>query len=379
MEVVDVRVIKPKLDHNISIAGLLLTDADKATLKLDRAVDGPIKGLYFFKKAIPSGVVFILNGAEFPNAEAVDLLLYLLWQAEQNEWERKLTIRSLNSLAKDVFGVKKLGKKERKLIERLLTIWKFHGYYFPNSFVWQGSRITAQFGVIDDWSIESSGRGRAAKIIISFNEKFLDICKNTDWYRRPSWFELRKLRKEIAKSLYLLALDYKPNEKSKTWIIYLDRDLKSWYRNALNSLANPRHLYPKLIIEKRLKPAIEEINKKTNLSMTLLKTGTGSFSIRVKEKFPAGTHVIKISNKSDSELKKELVKFIELWIKNTFATKPTTKRFFLSNIKDIDVHINEHDIFIICRDEVLAKLLGSSLRESLESRFSRKVCFLVKD
>jgi len=280
---VGVKEIKPKLDHNISLAGLLVTDANTVIKKLEREQEGILKGLFAFKKKIPTGEVYICNGAEFPNAEAVDLLLYLLWYAEKNGWQRTIEIESLNRLSMEVFGVR-LGKTEKRLIERSLTIWKFHGYYFPDSFTWRGAKITAQFGVIDDWKIERQGRGKPSRVRITFNEEFLEICKHTDWYRRPSWLEIRKLRKEIAKRLYMLALEYKPGERSREWKIYIDADLKHWYRNAMNSLANPEHLYPKLIIEKRLKPAVEEITAKTNLRMELQQTEEGNYCIAVREK-----------------------------------------------------------------------------------------------
>jgi len=150
--------IKPKLDHNINIAGLLLTDADTFSRKASKAEKGAIKGLRFFSKKIPTGTVYIVNGVEFPNAEAVDLLLYLIWHLEKNGWEEILRFKGLNKIVKDVFGVKKLGQAQREKMERLLTIWKFHGYYFPDSFVWKGQKITMQFGVISNWKIISRSK-----------------------------------------------------------------------------------------------------------------------------------------------------------------------------------------------------------------------------
>ena len=276
--------VKPKLDHNIVLAGLLVTDADTSFNKVERATKGVIKGLYYLEKEIPTGKVYILNGAEFPNADAVDLLLYLLWYAEQNNWNKNLELESLNKIAQDVLGTKRLGKNDKKKIERLLTIWKFHGYYFPGSFTWKGKNITIQFGVIEDWEIESQGKGKPSRLTITFNEKFLQICKETDWYRRPKWLEVRKLRKETAKRLYMLALEYKPSEKSKEWKIYIDKDLKHWYRNALNSLANPEHLRPSVILDRRLKPALKEISDKTDLKMELQQTDEGNYCIVVKQK-----------------------------------------------------------------------------------------------
>ena len=431
--VIKMQEVKPKLDHNITLAGLLVTDADKALQKTKRATEGPIKGLLFFKKKIPTGTVYILNGAEFPNAEAVDLLLYLIWQAEKNDWKRKLRLESLNKLAKNVFGVKKIGKTEKKLIERLLTIWKFHGYYFPDSFLWQGRRITAQFGVIGDWEIESQGRGNPAKVEITFNEKFLEICRETDWYRRPPWIEIKKLRKEIAKSLYLLALEYKPNEQTKGWKIYMDNDLKSWYRNTLNSLANPQYLYPKLIIEKRLKPAIEEINEKTNLRMELQQTEEGNYCITVEEVAPAGAEAIEIPfdklpaedkailiayveavaeekkikniwgflrsmtsrqvriwlNKArkyfnsedktarESELveKPRLLQVLREWGRKKLGDKEFLFKTYFSEYNLLKAYENNRKVVFVCIDKILSTLLNQEFAEELKEVFGKEVVF----
>jgi DNA-binding PadR family transcriptional regulator len=303
---------EPKIDRNISLAGLLVTDADTITGKLKREEKGLLKGLYVFKKKIPTGEVYICNGAEFPNSEAVDLLLYLIVQLEKNNWERKLRVKSLRELIREVYGITSGGKTWAERIRRSLVIWANHKYYFPKTFFWHGEVIEAFFGVIDSWGIKSQGRGRPAKIEISFNEKFIEICKNTDWYRRPRWLEVRRLRKEIAKSLYLLAYDYKPDERSKEWKIYINSDLKYWYRNALNSLANPKHLYPKLIIEGRLKPAIKEINSKTNLRMNLYCTEEGNYAISVEEVAPPGSGKIEIPfDKLPDEDKAILIAYLE--------------------------------------------------------------------
>lgn len=433
-------LIKPKIDHNINIAGLLVTDADTVNLKAKRADKGTIKGLLYFEKKIPGGSVYILNGAEFPNAEAVDLLLYLLWHVEKNDWNRLVQFKSLNRLVKEVFGVKKHGRAQRDLLEKLLTIWKFHGYYFPDSFIWQGKKITIQFGVIDEWEIISHGRGRPAELNVWFNEKFLDICKNTDWYRRPPWVEIKKLRKELAKSLYLLALDYKQDEKSKRWKIYIDSDLKSWYRNSLNSLADPKHLYPKLIIEKRLKPAIEEINKNTNLRMKFEKTTKGNYCIFVEEVAIPGIEKIEIpfdilaeedkailvsyveavakEKKIDniwgflrsmttrqvniwlkkareyfsSEIKKkkdkgysedivessELIENLKIWGKKKYHDKPSLYRLYFGDDKILKAFENEKEIVFVCIDKILAQLLAKSSKE-IKEFFGKEVKFVGKE
>jgi len=149
----------PKIDHNITLAGLLVTDADQAISKLEREKEGTLKGLYVFKKEIPTGKVFICNGVEFPNSDAVDLLLYLIIKLENNKWERKLTFKSIRQLLKEVFdtGASKFWIKK---LERLLIIWKNHSFYFPGSFIWEGKLVKAYFGVIDSYTIEPQGKGK---------------------------------------------------------------------------------------------------------------------------------------------------------------------------------------------------------------------------
>jgi len=427
---VKIHEIRPKVDHNISLAGLLLTDADTASLKVERAREGPIKGLLNFKKELPTGEVYILNGAEFPNSEAVDMLLYLIWHAEQNNWNRLVQFKGLNTLAKEVFGVKRLGKAERRLIERILTVWKFHGYYFKDSFVWQGKRITTQFGVIDDWQINSFGRGRPAELKIWFNEKFIEICKHTDWYRRPTWIEIKKLRKEIAKSLYLLALEYKPGKDAKTWRIYIDKDIKFWYRNALNSLAELKHLYPKLIVEKRLKPAIDEINVKTNLFMELVNYEKDRYYIKVAETINSvpvnlpfykydllhrivilsylaqknstltSAALLRMAEKLSSEEIRDILDSVNIgninladlddldgfelsmsrlntlfsWMKEMYSDKPVTYNLICHNKIMLAIE-SEEEIIFICQDVPSCNML-SKLSQELSRFFGKRVKFV---
>lgn len=278
---------KPKVDHNITLAGLLVADADKLSTKLERETQGILKGLFVFEKKIPSGKVCICNGVEFPNSDAVDLLLYLLMYLEKNNWEREIEFPTIKQLLNEAFGVNP-SKFWTDKLRRLLVIWSNQSYYFPKSFIWNGKKTEVYFKVIDAFKIDSPGKGKPAKVRIVFNEDFINICKNTTWYRRPNWEEIKKLRKEIAKSLYILAINYKPSERAKSWKIYMDKDLKAWYRNALNSLANPKYLKPYYIL-KRLNGAIEEINEKTNLRMELKETPQGNYCIDIKERAPSGT------------------------------------------------------------------------------------------
>ncbi len=424
----------PKIDHNITLAGLLVTDADQVIGKLQREEKGPLKGLYAFKKKIPTGEVYICNGAEFPNADAVDLLLYLIIKLEDNNWERKLNFRSIRQILREVFDVG-ASKFWVSKLERLLIIWKNHSFYFPGSFIWEGKRTKAYFGVIENFIIEPQGKGKPAKIEIIFDEKFLEICQNTTWYRRPPWAEIKKLRKEVAKRLYMFALEYKPAEKSKEWKIFLDNNLKEWYRNALNSLADPKHLRPSIIL-KRIKGAIEEINEKTNLRMELQKTEEGNYCITVEEVAPAGSEVLEIPfdklsdddkailvayveavaeekkiqniwgflrsmtsrqlklwlNKAkkyfESEVqasgegnfteKPRLLEVLRQWGKEKYKDKPSLYRLYFGEDKVLKAYENNKRIVFVCLDKYLAKLM-SNFSNELKRVFKKEVTFIGKE
>ena len=424
----------PKIDHNITLAGLLVTDADQALDKLEREKEGLLKGLYTFKKKIPTGEVYICNGAEFPNSDAVDLLLYLIIKLENNNWERKLIIKSVRQLLKEVFGVD-TSKFWIEKLRRLLIIWKNHSFYFPGSFVWEGENIETYFGVIEDFEIDRPGKGKPARVKITFNEKFIEICRNTTWYRRPPWAEIKKLRKEVAKRLYMLALEYKPAEKSKEWKIYIDNNLRDWYRNALNSLANPKYLKPYYVLE-RLKRAIEEINEKTNLRMELQQTEEGNYCIAVEEVSLPGAEKIEIPfDKLPDEDKAILVAYVEtvakekkiknvwgflrsmttrqvkLWLNRAkkyfnsevqkaketelvekprlleilrdwgskkYSDKPSLYRLYFGEDKVLKAYESNKRVVFVCLDKILAQLL-SKFSDELKEVFGKEVMFIGKE
>jgi hypothetical protein len=428
--------VRPKIDHNINLAGLLITDANLANKKVERAKEGVLKGYLVFRKKLPNGsFVAIFNGAEFPTPDAVDFLLYLLWLLEKNEWQLEIEIESLNKLAQEVFGVKRISSIYKAIIERILAIWKGHGFFFDGSFIWHGQKITKMFGVIDSWELIHRGRGKPTKLRIRFNPDFVDICKNTDWYRRPCWIEVRKLRKEVAKTLYLLSLEYKPSEKSKEWKIYIDSDIKSWYRNALNSLANPKHLRPSLVL-KRLKGAIEEINQKTNLRMELQQTEGGNYYINVKEVAPLRAEVIRVpfdslteedkalllryvevmaekkkienvygfvrsmtsrqlkiwlrkaekyfSGSGEREKNKEGMKFVERpelleflrdWAREEFAERSAVLKAFFGKDKVLQAFESDKKIVFKCVDRIVSEFLSKNVSTRLEEIFSKEVVF----
>ena len=429
--------VKPKVDHNINIAGLLVTDADTVLGKLEREKEGPLKGLYVFPKRLGSGTVYICNGAEFPNAEAVDLLLYLLHIAEKHEWPRRIKISSLNALAKEIFGIKQSGKHWNEKIERALVIWANHKFYFKNCFFWQGEIIdTVMLGIIQNFKIERHGKGKPATLTITFDDDFIEVCRNTEWYRRPPWLEIKKLRKETAKSLYLLALEFKPDEKAKDWKIYIDNDLKYWYRNALNSLANPKHLRPAIIL-KRLKRAIEEINEKTNLRMELQQTEEGNYCIVIEEIAPSEAETLEIPfDKLPDEDKAILVAYVEaaaeekkiknvwgflrsmttrqvqLWLNRAkkyfssevqkaketelvekprllevlrdwgskkYSDKPSLYRLYFGEDKVLKAYESNKRVVFVCLDKILAQLLSKNFSNELKEVFGKEVMFIGKE
>jgi len=250
-----------------------------------------------------------------------------------------------------------------------------------------------------------------------------------------AWAEIRKLRKEVAKRLYMLALEYKTAEKSQEWKIFIDNNLKEWYRNALNSLADPKHLRPSIIL-KRLRGAIEEINEKTNLRMELQQTEEGNYCIKVEELAPAGSEVLTIpfDELSDDE-KALLVAYVEaiaeekkikniwgflrsmtsrqvkLWLnrakkyfssevnksretklvekprllevlrdwgRKKYADKPSLYRVYFEKDKVLRAYESNKKVVFVCIDAILARIL-SRFSEELSKVFGKKVEFIGEE
>jgi len=317
-----------------------------------------------------------------------------------------------------------------------LVIWKNHSFYFPGSFVWEGKSVKAYFGVIEDFIIEPQGKGKPAKVEIVFNEKFVEICRNTTWYRRPPWAEIKKLRKEVAKRLYMLALEYKPAEESKEWKIFMDNDLKDWYRNALNSLADPKHLRPSVVL-KRLRRAIEEINDKTNLRMELQQTREGNYCIAVEEMHEPGVEKLRIPfdelpdeekailvsyveaiaeekkiqnvwgflrsmstsqvkqwlSKAKKHLRSEthkskesklvekprLLKILRDWGSKKYHDKQNLYRIYFGEDKVLKAYESNKRVVFVCLDRILAQLLLSKFGSELREVFGKEVVFIGKE
>jgi hypothetical protein len=128
--------------------------------------------------------------------------------------------------------------------------------------------------------------------------------------------QLRNWQPPISGELIMKTFDLKPCReigiiKDAIREAILDGDLKYWYRNALNSLANPKYLRPSTII-KRLESAIEEINHQTNLRMELYQTEEGNYAISVEEVAPPGSEKIEIPfDRLSDEDKAILIAYVE--------------------------------------------------------------------
>lgn len=246
-----------KLDFNLILAGLVVNDSDTIVKKTVRVGEGTLKGLYAIPVNTNYGKAYICNGSEFPTPATVEVLLFLLYLAEQQNWRRDIYFSSIREFLRSM-GKKEDGRTMEQL-KRSLVILANHSYYFDNSFydAESGKKKTLYFGVVDDFKWNDDGNG----VVVRLNEELVKILSSTKWYRRVPIDEFFSLKGETAKALFLYLINF--HREGREWEVYLPEDLVVWYRNLTNSKATTLKVSRvKHLIEK----AVKEINAKTSLS-----------------------------------------------------------------------------------------------------------------
>jgi len=246
-----------KLDFNLILAGLIVNDSDTVVKKTVRVDGGTLKGLYAIPVKTHYGNAYVCNGAEFPTPTTVEVLLFLLYLAEQQNWNREIRFSSVREFLRSM-GKKEDGRTMEQL-KRSLVILSNHSYYFENSFydAESGKKKTVYFGVVDDFKWNDDGSG----VVVRLNEELVKIFSTTKWYRRVPLEDFFALKGETAKALFLYLLNYHKN--SGNWEVYLPDNLVEWYKNITNSKATT--LKPSRV-KSLIQKAVDEIDRKTILN-----------------------------------------------------------------------------------------------------------------
>jgi hypothetical protein len=183
-------------------------------------------------------------GYKTPNSTDMLFLYYFIKRSQEKNFDRKIIMRR-SEIIKEVAPSDTAYYYKR--LEDTLEIWRNVGLSFQGTFYNGKEYKTIAFGVLDQGELEENGN-----VLVTFNETFLKILEETNFYRYIDFNELKQLKKPISRRLYELfkksKFPFKIEIKKLAQKITLDRK------------------YPSDIIIK-LNPAIKEINKNTDLNI----------------------------------------------------------------------------------------------------------------
>jgi hypothetical protein len=183
-------------------------------------------------------------GYKTPNSTDMLFLYYFIQNSQKENYKRKLIFKK-SQVIRDV--TKNRASYYYKRLKETLEIWRNTGLTFEGTFYNGENYETLVFGVLDHGELKEDGT-----VLVTFNETFLKILKETNFYRYIDFNELKQLKKPVSRRLYELF------KKSKF-------PFKIEIKKLAQKLTLDRK-YPSDIIIK-LNPAIKEINKNTDFNI----------------------------------------------------------------------------------------------------------------
>ena len=179
------------------------------------------------------------------------VLYTLLGEITRNSFKTNEITTTRYKLAKYVYNRVPTTSQYNGIIKSLKR-WFGVRVIFEGLF-YNGKEYTSKgFGIIDDYEVEKDG-----KLRVRFNKEYLNYIKDTNYYKYVNFEEYRKLKRPVSVRLYELLI--KTFKDRKIWKI----DIKKLAEKLTLELKYPSHIYAVI------KPAINEINRNTELSIEL--------------------------------------------------------------------------------------------------------------
>jgi len=175
-------------------------------------------------------------------------LLYLLLQAQQNQYAGTLILSRYQVLQDCGFGVD-AGWYDR--LEESLKRWKMVGILFEGTFYDGKDYKVMNFGIIDGWEICEKDK----RLKIWFSPRFIEMMRGNGFFKYIKFSEFKQLRSSLATRLYEIL--------SKSF--YLDDTFKIEAVRLAEKIPK-KEQYPAHIIPK-IRTAINRINKSTALQL----------------------------------------------------------------------------------------------------------------
>lgn len=201
------------------------------------------------------GEYVLRSGYKVPERVDMNFLLYLLMVSQKKGY-----IKTIELTRYDVLKSCGMGARDRDYarLEDSLQRWKLTGISFRGNFYDNKEYLVKSFNILNGFSIDK----KTKKLKVKLNEDFLLMIKNSNFCKYIKFDEYKKLRKPISSRLYELLL--KTFKDRQEWEI---EAFKLAEKLTIQARGN-RKLYAS-DLKVMLIPAINEINKKTELEITM--------------------------------------------------------------------------------------------------------------
>jgi len=267
---------KIKIDFNLLMSG---------TWVLEKKGNQTI---HKFEKDLGVGKVVIYNALDVPSPLDSKVLDFLMLKAQENNWEKEISIGSLRQIAKEVgIGVDRRRLNRLKLSFKILanTRIEFHNCFIDTGVMkhFEGLFDLVDIGILSGYSFRrTKARGKPINVKVVFDDDFITLCKYSLGYKLVPFAPINGLR-DTAYALYKWAWRWYNAEKGygERWIGD-GKKLVEWYKNELNSTG--KYKFPSEVL-RRVRSAIKQLNDHPEVPFSfLLKEENGTYKLEIYRK-----------------------------------------------------------------------------------------------
>lgn len=184
-------------------------------------------------------------------------LLYKLYK------DKKLNSYKLNTtryeIAKNIFGGSHFGKNTYVRIMKALKVWKSVSINFEGVFYEGDAHTIRYFSVIDEVVLNKE----TGALMVRFSEAYIKQLKESKFYKLVDFEQYKKLHRASSARLYEILV--KSFKGRKEWAINIQTLAE---KMAFKKSDKGNEYYPSIVL-RNLKPSVNEINKKTELCISL--------------------------------------------------------------------------------------------------------------
>ena len=188
------------------------------------------------------------------------VVYFLLYKLFKDTGFDKYSLSSTRyEIAKNIFGGKHFSTTTYDRIMDALLRWKAITIKFKGVF-YEGDRYTIRaFSIIDEFVLDPE----SGELIVRFSEAYIKQLKESQSYKYVDFNQFKKLHRDLSARLYEILI--KTFKDRNSWAISIDGLAE---KLTLEKHVDVECYYPSEVL-RMVKPALNEINKKTDLHIHL--------------------------------------------------------------------------------------------------------------